>query len=154
MYVCVSASVCVCVCIQQGQPCCKCSSFLLLLPRSFLKMAAAFKRRIGFKGTLLLEPKPQEPTKHQYDWDVATTTGVGWGRCDPANITEILKPLTICNLFLLILYFVLHIYITCTYTHHHILAIPCVHPTAACLVLTCPQASCASTTWWQTLRST
>jgi xylose isomerase len=33
-----------------------------------MKMAAAYKKKIGFKGTLLLEPKPQEPTKHQYDW--------------------------------------------------------------------------------------
>jgi xylose isomerase len=31
-------------------------------------MAAEYKKKIGFKGTLLLEPKPQEPTKHQYDW--------------------------------------------------------------------------------------
>jgi xylose isomerase len=40
---------------------------------SFMKMANDFKHSIGFKGTLLLEPKPQEPTKHQYDWDAATT---------------------------------------------------------------------------------
>ena len=38
-------------------------------------MAVEYKKKIGFKGTLLLEPKPQEPTKHQYDWDVATTIG-------------------------------------------------------------------------------
>ena len=30
---------------------------------------------IGFKGTILIEPKPQEPTKHQYDYDVATVYG-------------------------------------------------------------------------------
>lgn len=36
-------------------------------------MAVAFKKKLGFKGTFLLEPKPQEPTKHQYDWDAATT---------------------------------------------------------------------------------
>lgn len=41
----------------------------------FLKLAAAYKNKLGFRGTLLLEPKPQEPTKHQYDWDVATTMG-------------------------------------------------------------------------------
>ncbi|XP_052488248.1 xylose isomerase isoform X2 [Gossypium raimondii] len=40
----------------------------------FLEAAAAYKRKIGFTGTLLIEPKPQEPTKHQYDWDAATTT--------------------------------------------------------------------------------
>lgn len=39
----------------------------------FLKMASEYKKKVGFKGTLLLEPKPQEPTKHQYDWDAATT---------------------------------------------------------------------------------
>jgi xylose isomerase len=38
-----------------------------------MKMANDFKHSISFKGTLLLEPKPQEPTKHQYDWDAATT---------------------------------------------------------------------------------
>src|SRR6185503_18156786 len=33
------------------------------------------KHRIGFNGTLLIEPKPQEPTKHQYDYDVAAIRG-------------------------------------------------------------------------------
>ena len=37
----------------------------------FLSMVAEHKHRIGFKGTLLIEPKPQEPTKHQYDYDTA-----------------------------------------------------------------------------------
>jgi xylose isomerase len=32
-------------------------------------MVAEHKHKIGFTGTLLLEPKPQEPTKHQYDYD-------------------------------------------------------------------------------------
>ena len=40
---------------------------------TFLKMAVAHKKSIGFKGALLIEPKPKEPTLHQYDWDVATT---------------------------------------------------------------------------------
>ncbi|KAL5699287.1 xylose isomerase [Ranunculus cassubicifolius] len=40
----------------------------------FLQGAVAHKKKIGFNGTLLIEPKPQEPTKHQYDWDAATTT--------------------------------------------------------------------------------
>jgi xylose isomerase len=35
----------------------------------FLTMVAEHKREIGFDGTLLIEPKPQEPTKHQYDYD-------------------------------------------------------------------------------------
>ncbi|CAM2195275.1 xylose isomerase [Paraburkholderia kururiensis] len=41
----------------------------------FLNMVVEHKHRIGFKGTLLIEPKPQEPTKHQYDYDVATVHG-------------------------------------------------------------------------------
>jgi xylose isomerase len=41
----------------------------------FLTMVAEYKRTIGFTGTLLLEPKPQEPTKHQYDYDCATVHG-------------------------------------------------------------------------------
>jgi xylose isomerase len=38
----------------------------------FLTLVAEHKARIGFTGMLLLEPKPQEPTKHQYDYDAAT----------------------------------------------------------------------------------
>ncbi len=41
----------------------------------FLSMVAEHKQRIGFPGMLLIEPKPQEPTKHQYDYDVATVHG-------------------------------------------------------------------------------
>jgi len=41
----------------------------------FLALVAEHKHRIGFKGTLLIEPKPQEPTKHQYDYDSATVHG-------------------------------------------------------------------------------
>jgi xylose isomerase len=41
----------------------------------FLDLVAEHKHRIGFGGTLLIEPKPQEPTKHQYDYDVATVLG-------------------------------------------------------------------------------
>ena len=37
-----------------------------------LEMAVDYKKKIGFKGTLLVEPKPKEPTKHQYDYDAAT----------------------------------------------------------------------------------
>ena len=40
-----------------------------------LQMVVDYKHRIGFKGTILIEPKPQEPTKHQYDYDVATVYG-------------------------------------------------------------------------------
>ena len=38
----------------------------------FLAMVVEHKHRIGFTGTILIEPKPFEPTKHQYDFDVAT----------------------------------------------------------------------------------
>ena len=37
-----------------------------------LHMAVEHKKAIGFRGTLLIEPKPKEPTKHQYDFDAAT----------------------------------------------------------------------------------
>ena len=38
-------------------------------------MVVEHKHKIGFKGTILIEPKPFEPTKHQYDHDVATVYG-------------------------------------------------------------------------------
>jgi xylose isomerase len=41
----------------------------------FFQMVVEHKHKIGFKGTILIEPKPQEPTKHQYDYDVATVYG-------------------------------------------------------------------------------
>jgi xylose isomerase len=41
----------------------------------FLHLVAEHKHRIGFEGQLLIEPKPMEPTKHQYDYDVATVYG-------------------------------------------------------------------------------
>ena len=37
----------------------------------FLSMVAEHKHKIGFQGNLLIEPKPHEPTKHQYDFDSA-----------------------------------------------------------------------------------
>lgn len=41
----------------------------------FLSMVVEHKHRIGFKGAILIEPKPFEPTKHQYDHDVAAVFG-------------------------------------------------------------------------------
>ncbi|MGV3504358.1 MAG: xylose isomerase [Adhaeribacter sp.] len=41
----------------------------------FLAMARDYGRKAGFKGTFLIEPKPMEPTKHQYDFDAATVIG-------------------------------------------------------------------------------
>jgi xylose isomerase len=38
----------------------------------FLSMLVDYKHKIGFKGMLLIEPKPCEPSKHQYDYDTAT----------------------------------------------------------------------------------
>jgi xylose isomerase len=42
---------------------------------SFLHLASDYAKSIGFTGTLLIEPKPMEPTAHQYDFDAATTLG-------------------------------------------------------------------------------
>ncbi|MGA9702517.1 xylose isomerase [Pseudomonas sp.] len=39
---------------------------------AFLHMAVDYAKKIGFKGQFLIEPKPKEPTKHQYDFDVAS----------------------------------------------------------------------------------
>lgn len=41
----------------------------------FLHMAKDYARKQGFKGTFLIEPKPMEPSKHQYDFDAATVLG-------------------------------------------------------------------------------
>ncbi len=41
----------------------------------FLTMVVEYAHKIGFKGTILIEPKPQEPSKHQYDYDTATVYG-------------------------------------------------------------------------------
>ena len=38
----------------------------------FFHMAVDYAKEIGFTGQFLIEPKPKEPTKHQYDFDVAT----------------------------------------------------------------------------------
>jgi len=38
---------------------------------AFLHMAVEYKKKIGFKGQFYIEPKPKEPTKHQYDFDAA-----------------------------------------------------------------------------------
>jgi xylose isomerase len=41
----------------------------------FMQMVVEHKHKIGFKGTILIEPKPREPTKHQYDFDTASVFG-------------------------------------------------------------------------------
>ncbi len=41
----------------------------------FMNMVVEYKHKIGFQGDILIEPKPREPTKHQYDYDVATVYG-------------------------------------------------------------------------------
>ncbi|MCK7460601.1 MAG: hypothetical protein MZU84_00170 [Sphingobacterium sp.] len=40
-----------------------------------LTLARDYGRKNGFKGTFLIEPKPMEPSKHQYDYDAATVVG-------------------------------------------------------------------------------
>lgn len=47
----------------------------------FLRMVVEHKHKIGLKGHILIEPKPREPSKHQYDFDVATVFGMlqQWG---------------------------------------------------------------------------
>jgi xylose isomerase len=41
----------------------------------FLTLVVDYKHKIGFEGQILIEPKPKEPTAHQYDFDVATVYG-------------------------------------------------------------------------------
>ncbi|MDX7953253.1 xylose isomerase [Lichenihabitans sp. Uapishka_5] len=41
----------------------------------FLSLVVDYKHKIGFSGPILIEPKPKEPTKHQYDFDAATVYG-------------------------------------------------------------------------------
>ena len=41
----------------------------------FLNLVVEYKHSIGFKGQILIEPKPKEPTAHQYDFDTATVFG-------------------------------------------------------------------------------
>ncbi len=42
----------------------------------FLSLVVDYKHKIGFKGPILIEPKPKEPTKHQYDYDTASIYGL------------------------------------------------------------------------------
>ena len=41
----------------------------------FLSLVVEYKHKIGFDGAILIEPKPKEPTAHQYDFDTATVYG-------------------------------------------------------------------------------
>jgi len=41
----------------------------------FLSLVVEYKHKIGFTGQILVEPKPKEPTTHQYDFDTATVYG-------------------------------------------------------------------------------
>jgi xylose isomerase len=54
----------------------------------FLHLVADHKRSIGFEGTLLIEPKPAEPTKHQYDYDSQSVHGflVNYGLVDDYKV--------------------------------------------------------------------
>jgi xylose isomerase len=42
----------------------------------FLSLVVEYKHKIGFKGPILIEPKPKEPTVHQYDFDTASIYGL------------------------------------------------------------------------------
>jgi xylose isomerase len=42
----------------------------------FLALVVEYKHKIGFKGPILIEPKPKEPSTHQYDYDVASIYGL------------------------------------------------------------------------------
>jgi xylose isomerase len=42
----------------------------------FFSLVVDYKNKIGFKGPILIEPKPKEPTKHQYDYDTASIYGL------------------------------------------------------------------------------
>ena len=42
---------------------------------NFLRMARDYARAQGFEGSFFIEPKPAEPSKHQYDFDAATVIG-------------------------------------------------------------------------------
>jgi len=42
---------------------------------AFFKMAVAYKKKIGFDAQFCIEPKPREPTAHQYDYDAQTVIG-------------------------------------------------------------------------------
>jgi xylose isomerase len=53
----------------------------------FLQMARDYAKEIGFDGQLLIEPKPMEPTKHQYDTDTAAI----WGFLQEYGLTDDLK---------------------------------------------------------------
>ena len=61
----------------------------------FFKMVVNYQKKIGFAGQLLIEPKPKEPMKHQYDygerlggcgWSTNTTMVKGWEGVDEAPI--------------------------------------------------------------------
>ena len=54
----------------------------------FFNLAIEYKKKIGFDGQLLIEPKPKEPTKHQYDFDCAAVIAFlrGYGLADDFKI--------------------------------------------------------------------
>ena len=42
---------------------------------AFLRMCVEYKKKIAFTGQFCIEPKPKEPSKHQYDYDAMTVIG-------------------------------------------------------------------------------
>lgn len=48
---------------------------------TFFKMAVSYKKKIGFTGQFLIEPKPKEPMKHQYDYGEEWEGQGVWPEC-------------------------------------------------------------------------
>ena len=57
-------------------------------------LAVDFKKRIGFQGTFLIEPKPKEPTTHQYDYDAAAVVAFLKTMASTRNSSSTSKPIT------------------------------------------------------------
>ncbi len=55
---------------------------------AFLNLAVDYKKKIGFKGPFYIEPKPKEPTKHQYDFDAGNCLAFlqKYGLVDPLQM--------------------------------------------------------------------
>lgn len=58
---------------------------------TFLKMAVAYKKKIGLKAQFTIEPKAREPTAHQYDYDAQTVIGFLY-QFEPQKDTTSLYP--------------------------------------------------------------
>ena len=66
---------------------------------TWLHMAKDYARQNGFKGSFFIEPKPMEPTKHQYDFDTATVSGFlnNYGLADDFKVNIEVNHATLAN---------------------------------------------------------